>query len=244
MSEFPSTLTKRASGCKKEAHVKMVVKDTLTYFSQLYSKSIWWMMPVSNGMGRHGIPDFIICFYGLFLAIETKFNGTEPTGQQAENLNGIIESDGIAFVVDESNIGELYTTLCSVIEYLVQLHNGTNRSGLRLACFPTAAMRALQSSSGDGELLTNAPPVLQLQRNRNGEDFNYRVEFTPFNALGIASARPCRRAKVHDGHSLAANAESGRQQRLDTRTTGRCGDTNGSLQGLLRQTASGNRHKS
>ena len=60
-----------------EGKVKKKVKE--------YLKSIgaWYYMPVSNGMGRSGCPDILVCLDGRFMAFETKavgkINNTTPT---------------------------------------------------------------------------------------------------------------------------------------------------------------------
>lgn len=60
----------------------------------------WYYMPVQSGMGVAGIPDFIICFRGRFIAVETKAPGKKPTRFQDHQLNAIGLAGGIAFVVD------------------------------------------------------------------------------------------------------------------------------------------------
>ena len=48
-----------------EGKVKKKVKE--------YLKSIgaWYYMPVSNGMGRAGCPDILLCYKGLFIVFVT-----------------------------------------------------------------------------------------------------------------------------------------------------------------------------
>ena len=60
-------------------------------------------MPVSRGMGLHGIPDFICCWQGRFLAIEAKAaglrNNVSPLQKRA--LACIDDHGGLAIVVDD-----------------------------------------------------------------------------------------------------------------------------------------------
>lgn len=69
-----------------------------------YLKSIgcWFFMPVSNGMGQVGIPDFICCFQGRFVAIETKAPGKikNTTANQDRVIAEIKAAGGWAVVVD------------------------------------------------------------------------------------------------------------------------------------------------
>lgn len=43
---------------------------------------------------RSGIPDWIICFYGIFVVIELKVPGNEPTSIQALTLTEIRKAGG------------------------------------------------------------------------------------------------------------------------------------------------------
>lgn len=57
-------------------------------------------MPVSNGMGVHGIPDFYGHYRGWFFEIEAKVLGKEPTPLQRHQLNATARTGGAAFAVD------------------------------------------------------------------------------------------------------------------------------------------------
>lgn len=74
----------------------------------------WFFMPVSNGMGRHGIPDIIACKptvitqdmvgqrVGLFVGIECKAPGKlgTVTPLQERELEAIEAAGGIAVLAD------------------------------------------------------------------------------------------------------------------------------------------------
>jgi len=79
------------------------VKDSVKQF--LKERGAWFFMPVSNGMGQVGIPDIIVCYKGVFVAIETKAPGkvTNVTSNQERVLHAIRLNDGFAFVVDSSD---------------------------------------------------------------------------------------------------------------------------------------------
>lgn len=74
-----------------------------------YLKEIgaWYYMPVSNGMGRVGCPDFLICYKGQFVACETKAPGKikNTTPNQQRELAGVADAKGLACVVD--NVAQL-----------------------------------------------------------------------------------------------------------------------------------------
>jgi hypothetical protein len=79
-----------------EGKVKADVKKFLK------SIGCWYFLPVSNGMGQVGIPDFICCFQGRFVAIETKAPGklSNTTANQDRVISEIKLAGGSAVVVD------------------------------------------------------------------------------------------------------------------------------------------------
>lgn len=92
-----------------EGKVKAAVKAYLKTLSDC-----WWFMPVQNGMGMMGIPDFIVCIRGKFLAIETKAPGraSSTTPLQERNIAGINGAGGLAIVA---------TSVDDVVTAVVQL---------------------------------------------------------------------------------------------------------------------------
>jgi len=82
-----------------EGRVKNGVKQVLK------SKGIWYFMPMQNGFGVVGIPDFICCWDGQFLAIETKAPGKrgDTTANQDRKLQEICDHGGYSLVVDDPN---------------------------------------------------------------------------------------------------------------------------------------------
>ena len=61
----------------------------------------WYYMPVSNGMGVHGIPDFVCCWLGKFFGIEAKAPKGEPTPNQIKRHEEIREASGTVIIVDD-----------------------------------------------------------------------------------------------------------------------------------------------
>lgn len=80
-----------------EGRVKTAVKRLLV------SRGIWYFMPMQNGFGVVGIPDFICCWEGRFLAIETKAPGrrSDTTANQERRIQEIQGTGGLAIVVDD-----------------------------------------------------------------------------------------------------------------------------------------------
>jgi hypothetical protein len=80
-----------------EGRVKAAVKRLLL------SRGVWFYMPIQNGMGVVGIPDFICCWDGRFLAIETKAPGKRSgtTPNQKARIAEIAAANGLVVVVDD-----------------------------------------------------------------------------------------------------------------------------------------------
>lgn len=77
-----------------EGKVKEAVKAVLK------THGVWYFMPVSNGFGKHGIPDFVCCVKGQFFTVETKAPGKKPTPLQDHQMNDIRKAGGKVFVID------------------------------------------------------------------------------------------------------------------------------------------------
>ena len=87
-----------------EGKVKEAVKKVMR------KHGVWYFMPMQNGFGVVGIPDFICCIDGLFFTVETKAPGkrdnTTPIQQRV--MREILENGGYAIVVDDAKQVEDY----------------------------------------------------------------------------------------------------------------------------------------
>jgi pantoate kinase len=83
-----------------EAKVKEKIKKILK------EHGAWYAMPMGTGYGNSGVPDFLVCLNGEFLAIEAKAGKGIPTALQEKNLRDIKVSGGYAWVVNEENLDE------------------------------------------------------------------------------------------------------------------------------------------
>jgi hypothetical protein len=68
--------------------------------------NVWYYMPMQNGMGRSGVPDFICCIpwmNGRMIAIETKAPGKRgnTTPNQDREITNINMAGGFAIVIDD-----------------------------------------------------------------------------------------------------------------------------------------------
>lgn len=93
-------------------------------------------MPVQNGMGVVGIPDFVCCYKGLLIGIETKAPLKNPTSaeqrwkkatpNQQNRIQEIRDAGGLAEVVDDISQVEEMLRVADVRAVLVQ---GTHKPG-------------------------------------------------------------------------------------------------------------------
>jgi len=88
-----------------EGKIKNMVKDVLQEFAEYNSvdgysvttpKQFW---PVPNGMGASDL-DCIVCYYGQYIAIETKAPGKRPTPRQNMTIAQTTGAGGAVFVID------------------------------------------------------------------------------------------------------------------------------------------------
>lgn len=103
------------------------VKDAIKKHLKTYYPDNFHFLPVSNGMGRHGIPDFICSIptvitadmvgqtVGIFVGIEAKTIKGKVSPLQTQCLDEIATSQGAAMVVwgsdDVSRIDDYIHTL-------------------------------------------------------------------------------------------------------------------------------------
>ena len=85
-----------------EAKVKKKIKAILS------EHDVYYAMPVGSGFGNSGVPDFLCCVNGRFVAIEAKAGKGATTALQDKHLREIEKSNGISLVISEDGIGSLY----------------------------------------------------------------------------------------------------------------------------------------
>lgn len=61
-----------------------------------FKHKIWYTKHYGSAFSRVGVPDFLLCYRGKFIAIEMKAPKKSPTKVQESTLCGIIEAGGIA----------------------------------------------------------------------------------------------------------------------------------------------------
>ncbi len=94
----------------KEEWVKERVKDILKFYK------VYYFMPRAGNFGSSGVPDFVVCIAGMFLAIETKAGNNKPTDLQLSQIDKIRESRGTAVIINETNLHKLLQLIQYIIE--------------------------------------------------------------------------------------------------------------------------------
>ena len=75
--------------------------------------NVYYAMPIGTGYGNSGVPDFLCCVNGHFLAIEAKAGKGTTTALQEKNIQQIKDAGGTAAVINEGTLDYL--------EQLIQL---------------------------------------------------------------------------------------------------------------------------
>ena len=86
-----------------------LVKDKIRKI--LKEHGVYYAMPMGTGYGNSGVPDFLCCVNGKFLAIEAKAGKGIPTALQEKNLRDIKEAGGVSLVINETNLDWLKGTI-------------------------------------------------------------------------------------------------------------------------------------
>ena len=63
----------------------------------LDSIDAWYFCPYMAGFGKSGVPDIIACIDGIFVGVEVKREGKEPTPIQTQRMQEIEAAGGFAF---------------------------------------------------------------------------------------------------------------------------------------------------
>lgn len=88
------------------------VREFMTDFKKKFPTFCWFFKTHGEPMQARGIPDVLMCCFGLFVGIEFKImrNGKiQPTPFQEYNLEGINDANGLGIIVwwdeDNGNVG-------------------------------------------------------------------------------------------------------------------------------------------
>jgi len=84
-----------------EAKVKAKIKAILK------AHNVYYAMPIGTGYGNSGVPDFLCCVNGKFLAIEAKAGKGQATALQLKNMQAINAAGGYTCIINENNLENL-----------------------------------------------------------------------------------------------------------------------------------------
>ena len=93
-----------------EAKVKAKIKAILK------AHSIYYAMPIGTGYGNSGVPDFLCCVNGKFVAIEAKAGKGEATALQLKNLSDINKAGGYTLIIRENNLEHLTNVISECMQ--------------------------------------------------------------------------------------------------------------------------------
>ena len=88
-----------------ESKVKTKIKAILK------EHGVYYAMPMGTGYGNAGVPDFLCCVNGYFLAIEAKAGKGKATALQVKNINAIHDCGGQAWIVNEDALDSLVESI-------------------------------------------------------------------------------------------------------------------------------------
>lgn len=84
------------------------VKEKVKRWLDTHMPNHWRVMPRGGPFGKAGCPDILICWRGVFIAIETKSDDGELSALQLMNLKKIQAAGGVAAVVKGFDEARLY----------------------------------------------------------------------------------------------------------------------------------------
>lgn len=96
------------------------VKKFIRQHIKVMFPGAWVYCPPGGAFGRAGIPDFLILYKGVLIAIEAKAEDGKPTKLQMKRLNELKEMGAIAAIVKGENLERMDQIRKAVKELLVK----------------------------------------------------------------------------------------------------------------------------
>lgn len=93
-----------------EAKVKAKIKAILK------AHNVYYAMPIGTGYGNSGVPDFLCCVNGKFVAIEAKAGKGMATALQLKNLGEINKAGGYTCIINETNLDYLTNVIAECMQ--------------------------------------------------------------------------------------------------------------------------------
>lgn len=87
------------------------------FIKNKYGPDVWYLK--TNDRFRKGIPDIILCFFGMFVAIELKGSNGALTPLQDHNIRLIRRANGFAF--EARTIDQIDCALAKILTVLPEI---------------------------------------------------------------------------------------------------------------------------
>jgi pantoate kinase len=82
----------------------------------LKEHNVYYAMPIGTGYGNSGVPDFLCCVNGKFVAIEAKAGKGLATALQIKNLDQVHKAGGYACIINETNLDYLKNVIAECMQ--------------------------------------------------------------------------------------------------------------------------------
>jgi pantoate kinase len=82
----------------------------------LKEHNVYYAMPIGTGYGNSGVPDFLCCVNGKFVAIEAKAGKGVATALQLKNLSEINKAGGYTCIINETNLDYLKNVIAECMQ--------------------------------------------------------------------------------------------------------------------------------
>ena len=100
-----------------EGKVKNKIRVLFEQVAARYNGKLWYCMPMGQMYGKRGVPDFLVCVNGEFLAVEAKAKKGKLSAMQKFELKRIADAYGYTFVAYPDNLETLESMLLELAEY-------------------------------------------------------------------------------------------------------------------------------
>jgi len=106
-----------------ESKVKAKIKAILA------KHGVYYAMPIGTMYGNSGVPDFLCCVAGRFLAVEAKAGKGRTTALQDKHIEQINKLGGTALTINEHNLPLLEQTITELQTRGALADNSTATTG-------------------------------------------------------------------------------------------------------------------
>lgn len=100
-----------------EGKVKDEVRKIFQSINAKWPGKLWYCMPMGQMYGKRGVPDFLVCVSGEFLAVEAKAEKGKLSAMQKLELKRIANAYGYTFVAYPDNLERLEHMVWELAEF-------------------------------------------------------------------------------------------------------------------------------